>query len=63
MAADNIKTILTEAGKQYVRDNASAAGWFEGEIEGYVPGLIDALLAALKANKLGVYPLIEPEIK
>jgi len=54
MTPIDIRATLTEAGKQYVRDNASAAGWFEGQIEGYIPGLVDALLAALAAHKLEI---------
>jgi len=54
MPAADPKVILIEAGKAYVRANASAAGWFEGEIEGYVPGLVDAMLSALAAHKLEI---------
>jgi hypothetical protein len=47
-------TILIEAAKAYIIANSDAAGWFEGEIEGYVPGLVDAQIAALAANNLEI---------
>jgi hypothetical protein len=54
MMTSDPRELLIETGKAYVRSNASAAGWFEGEIEGYVPGLIDSLLVALAANGLEI---------
>lgn len=52
MPTTDPKTILAEAATSYIR--ANAPGWAEGEIEGYVPGLVDTLLAALAAHKLEI---------
>jgi len=49
----NINNVLTEAMRQYV---AASAGMFADEAESYIPGLLAAILAALKAHKLSIKP-------
>jgi hypothetical protein len=49
----NIDNVLTDAMRAYV---ASEAGMFVDQAEAYIPGLLAAILAALKAHKLSIKP-------
>jgi len=45
------REVLTEAIRQYIDANA---GMFASEAEAYIPGIVEALLAALAAHKLQI---------
>lgn len=49
----NINNVLTEAMRAYVAANA---GMWADEAEAYIPGLLAAILVALKAHKLSIKP-------
>jgi len=49
----NIDNVLIEAMRAYV---AAEAGMWADEAEGYIPGLLVAIHAALKAHKLSIKP-------
>ena len=49
----NVDDVLTQAMRQYV---AAVAGMFADEAEQYIPGMLAAILAALRAHKLSIKP-------